>query len=160
MHAMRRLLLGRSNALKNQNERTASGTDIYGFIAGIQHQYRLLHAFGSVHAQNGPPPADTGMALSDGAATRRSTRASVSKVTDLAPPRFRTRAQAAAVAPVVITSSIRRIRSPVTSRPRRRRKAPATFPRRPEWLRPACARVERERASRRTTGTPQRRAIG
>jgi hypothetical protein len=66
------------------------------------------------------------------------------------------RAQAAAVAPVVMTSSTSNTRSP----PRFRAwKAPATFERRPELLKPACGDVARIRRAARLNGIPHRAEI-
>ena len=87
---------------------------------------------------------------------RRSTRATVKSATRLAPARLRARAHAVAVDPVVITSSINRMRCPATLR---ERNAAATLRRRALLLEPACVGVACTRRSARTTGMPVLREI-
>ena len=69
--------------------------------------------------------------------------------------------EAEAVAPVVRTSSTRRMRFPSTASGRATRKAPATLASRSSRESPSCRRVERARVSASvTTGTPTARARG
>jgi len=78
-----------------------------------------------------------------------------------APPRTRESPQAANVAPVVTTSSTRRIHRPATSTepsPPTSPKAPATFDARSSRPSSNCAMVARRRASVRTHGRPSARA--
>ena len=73
-----------------------------------------------------------------------------------APPRFNAAAQALAVAPVVITSSIRSMLFPASGERPFRANAPATLRRRPALASPACVAVARLRRSAFQTGIPLR----
>ena len=97
------------------------------------------------------------VASAAGGSIRRSTLATVKSATLAAPARFRARAQAAAVDPVVITSSTSRMRFPRTRSGRRQRKAAVTLRRRMVLLRPACVAVARARPRAPSTGMPVRR---
>ena len=99
---------------------------------------------------------------SAGGSIRRSTRATVKSATLAAPARFRARAQAAAVDPVVITSSIRQnplpLNPPRPPAPEGSRHIAAPL----VLLSPACVAVARARPSAAITGTPRaaRQAAG
>src|SRR6185436_7326241 len=104
-------------------------------VAGVQYENRFLQSARHRHRQEAPTVFTVVLA---GCANRRSTRATVRKVTDRAPARLSAEAQALPVAPVVITSSTRRTRSPSSRRPPRARNAPLTFCRRFALLSPVC----------------------
>ena len=87
---------------------------------------------------------------------RRSTRARVKSATRVPPARFSATAHAAAVEPVVITSSISRMRLPATAAGRRQWNAPETLLRRAVLLNPACVAVEWARLKASITGMPVR----
>src|SRR5579885_348282 len=158
----RTVLLRRSDPLQYEHERAARRADIDRLIAGVQHQHRLIQSIGTYHRSCSYTP---GSALSDGvpapaascAHTRRSARATVKTVTDAAPARFRTLAQALAVAPVVRTSSTTRTRRPATASRLRTSKTLATFARRCAAVRPACGVVAFRLKTTSRTGIPVRR---
>src|ERR1700722_18869516 len=138
------MLLRRRYALQHQYQRPPRRAYVDWFVAGIQHQYRLMKA---LH-HNCPTPSKE---------IRRSVRATAATATWLAPARFKTLAQAPAVAPVVSTSSISSTRKPFKFAPLVIRNAPRTFSRRLELLRPAWGAVAFTRRTVFETGTPQRR---
>src|SRR5207248_323604 len=107
-------LLGCRDTLENQHQCSPGGADVDRFVARVEYEHGILQSAVGGHGDS------QFLHL-------RSTLASVASDTDAAPARFRTDAHAVAVAPVVITSSIRRILLPFTSAPSRTVNAPVTL---------------------------------
>src|SRR5579871_6802721 len=159
VHMRTGVLLCRCHSLQHKHQRAAGRADINGLVARVQHEDRTMQAFQMISDHAVWPPAvvenadvadfdvfgEVAVANEDAprvsaespSATLRSVRASASSVTRSAPARFSTRAQAAADAPVVRTSSTSRTFIPFSRTPRFIENAPRTLARRLAFVRPA-----------------------
>ena len=150
-------LLGRRHALEHQHQGAPRGADVDRLVAGVQHQHRFLQSFAR-HLRLFP--STVGISRRSAPTFHAPVHARHRQQAQLvcAPARFSARAQAAAVEPVVITSSISRIRLPSTATvPRRGTPWPHSGGARCCSDRPG-SRVGRTRRSARSTGMPVRRA--
>src|SRR5512132_3226147 len=106
VHVSAGMFLSRGYALEHQHQRAPGRADVDWLEARIQHQHGPVQAF-LVNSDHACAPCTVENVSS--IAARRSVRANASKHTCAAPARFKTRAQALAVAPVVTTSSTSRM---------------------------------------------------
>src|SRR5512140_3024835 len=113
MHMRARVFLGRGHALQHQHQRAPRRAHVDGFVTRVQYEDRSMQAFLVMVCNHVVPPAYAFMVISNlDRASRRSVRASARSATSAAPARFNTPAQAAALEPVVNTSSTSNTRMP------------------------------------------------
>src|SRR6476646_5191721 len=111
------VFLSRRDSLKHQHQGAPRRAHIDRLEARVQHQHGpmqalLLRMGENLCGAHARPPAVNAAVNERSTADRRSVRANASSATCAAPARFKARAQALAVAPVVTTSSTSNTRIP------------------------------------------------
>src|SRR5665213_2805368 len=154
MDVRARVFLGRRHALQHQHQRAPRRAHVDRFVTGVQYQDRSMQAFLVIISNHVVPPASAFMVISKlVSASRLSVRATASSATCAAPARFNTRAHAAAVEPVVNTSSTSNTRAPSNRTFLLTANAPPTLVLRLALVSPACGAVAFTRRTARRSGT-------